>query len=127
MQSHDDEGPWGSHEFLDELRLEYGRAIAEKLDLSPHAVLRHAVANLDRWLVAAEFDPEEIALRREWRELLEVADIARIREILVDPSEEGKRLRQSSPFSGLLSSADRDAITEKCEERSGHRDGAARR
>jgi hypothetical protein len=33
--------------------------------------------------------------------------------LLVDPSDEGKRLRQSTPFAGILSKAEREAITRK--------------
>jgi hypothetical protein len=33
--------------------------------------------------------------------------------LLVDPSQEGMRLRQSTPFAGMLGKAEREAMTRK--------------
>lgn len=43
---------------------------------------------------------------REWMELLQ-RPWPTIRAILLDPSEEGRRLRQSDPFCGILSPRER--------------------
>jgi hypothetical protein len=46
---------------------------------------------------------------REWLDLI----VKEVLSLLVDPSEEGNRLRQSTPFAGILSKAEREAITRK--------------
>jgi len=48
---------------------------------------------------------------REWLDLIEQHIFKEVLSLLVDPSEEGNRLRQSTPFAGILSKAEREAIT----------------
>ena len=43
----------------------------------------------------------------EWQEILGEADVDRLIEILTDTSDEGQRLRSSSPFVGVLSPEER--------------------
>ena len=50
---------------------------------------------------------------REWLDLIEQHIFKEVLSLLVDPSEEGNRLRQSTPFAGILSKAEREAITRK--------------
>lgn len=50
---------------------------------------------------------------REWLDLIEQHIFNEVLSLLVDPSEEGNRLRQSTPFAGILSKAEREAITRK--------------
>ncbi len=84
--------------------------VAEKLRLNPTEVLQIARQNLDRWLKT-----ENSALR-EWQEILETHSPEEIIKIITQDTDEGQRLRSSSPFVGVLSDAERDKIWSECAE-----------
>jgi hypothetical protein len=107
--------PLGSHAFLDEFALAYHRAVAERLRAEPEAVLERACQNLHRWAEGDAFGPGERSSLEEWREILGEADVERL--IMTDISEEGQRLRSSSPFVGALSPEERLEILAACEQR----------
>ena len=50
---------------------------------------------------------------REWLDVIEQHSLEEVLSILVDPSEEGTRLRQATPFAGILSRTEREAIARK--------------
>jgi hypothetical protein len=102
--------PW-SHPWHDQLGLLYHRAIAEKIRRQP-ALLQTAKDNLRRWL-AAEPGATPSEARREWQLILDSGDVAEIIRVMTDPSEEGHRRRQSTPFAGLLSPEERRAIRDQ--------------
>jgi hypothetical protein len=94
-----------SHQEIDARSLALAQAIVAKIDSDPRRTgLLRARANCDRWL-ARERRPAiaewRAILHREWDE---------VRQVLLDPSEEGTRLRQSNPFTGVLTSHERDVI-----------------
>jgi len=99
--------PLGSHAFLDEFALAYHRAVAERLRAEPEAVLERALQNLDRWAEGDAFGAGERTSLEEWRGILGEADVDRLIEIMTDTSDEGQRLRSSSPFVGALSPEER--------------------
>ncbi len=109
--------PLGSHAFLDEFALAYHRAVAERLRAEPVAVLEHARRNLERWAEGDTFAVGEKASLEEWRGILDEADVDRLIEIITEASEEGQRLRSSSPFVGTLSPEERLEILAACEQR----------
>lgn len=109
--------PLGSHAFLDEFTLAYHRAVAERLRAEPEAVLEHARQKLNRWTDGDAFGAGERASLEEWREILGEADMDHLIEIITDSSEEGERLRSSSPFVGALSPQERLEILDACEQR----------
>ena len=109
--------PLGSHAFLDEFALAYHRAVAERLRAEPEAVLERARRNLHRWAEGDAFGPGERASLEEWRLILGEADVDRLIEIMTDTSDEGQRLRSSSPFVGALSPEERLEILAACEQR----------
>lgn len=109
--------PLGSHAFLDEFALTYHRAVAERLRAEPEAVLERARQNLNRWMEDDRFGPGERTSLEEWREILGEADVDHLIEIITDTSEEGQRLRSSSPFVGALSPEERLEILAGCEQR----------
>jgi hypothetical protein len=84
------------HHKIDLRSLALARAVSEKIDRDP------TILNRVREWTAAQDAPAyiewESILRNSWPE---------IRNALLDPSEEGKRLRQSSPFVGVLSPQER--------------------
>ena len=91
-----------THEQIDQRSLALARAVVEAIDKDPsRAGLERARSTCRRWLLqspspaAAEWSR---TLEREWEAIL---------PLLLDPGEEGRRLRQSSPFRGILSSRER--------------------
>lgn len=109
--------PLGSHAFLDEFALAYHRAVAERLRADPEAVLERARQTLNRWTEGDAFGAGEQASLEEWREILGEADVDRLVEIIIDTSDDGQRLRSSSPFVGALSPEERLEILATCEQR----------
>jgi hypothetical protein len=109
--------PLGSHAFLDEFALAYHHAVAERLRAEPEAVLERARQNLNRWMEGDAFGAGERASLEEWRRILGEADVERLIEIMTDSSDEGQRLRSSSPFVGALSPEERLEILAACEQR----------
>ena len=82
-------------------------AVVEKIDANPSLVTT-GHRNLERW--RARRDGTLNRCDQEWVALLAKLDWSEIRTILLDPSEEGTRLRKSHPFVGILSDAEREAI-----------------
>lgn len=109
--------PLGTHAFLDEFALAYHRAVADRLRGEPAAVLTHARRNLDRWMEGGAFGPGDLASLEEWRRILDEADVGQLIEIIIDTSDEGQRLRSSSPLIGVLSPEERLEILAACEQR----------
>jgi hypothetical protein len=109
--------PLGSHAFLDEFALAYHRVVAERLRTEPEAVLERARRNLNRWTEGDSFDAGEQASLEEWRVILGEADVDQLIEIITETSDEGQRLRSSSPFVGSLSPEERLEILAACEQR----------
>ena len=82
------------HALLDRRSLMMHRLIAERLRANP-ALLETARANMARW------NCPERGWWREWTAILE-QPLDEILTILERDDEEGCRLRQSSPFAGIL-------------------------
>lgn len=109
--------PLGTHQFLDEFALAYHRAVAERLRSEGAAVIDHARRNLDRWASGGQPGPGGAWALEEWRKILDVSDLDKLIEIITDTSDEGQRLRSSSPFAGTLSPEKRLEILAACEQR----------
>lgn len=109
--------PLETHQFLDDFALAYHRAVAERLRVEPKAVLSHARQNLNRWLEGDAFGPGERQSVEEWQKLLDRSDVGRLIQIITDSSDEGQRLRSSSPFVGVLTPEERLEILAACEQR----------
>ena len=87
-----------THQQIDMRSLAMAQAIADLIDRDPERRgLVHARTTCERWLREYGADPnvEEwvTILARPWDE---------VRGVLLDTSEEGVRLRQNSPFAGVL-------------------------
>ena len=106
------------HARLDERSLALHRLVAQKLIADP-TLLGLARANVARWK-AANAAPS-FALS-EWEQILG-QPIVEITALLVDRSEHATRLRQSSPFAGILTDAERKAIYESYAARTHHQGG----
>ena len=98
--------PWANpHDRLDEIRRQTHMAIAERIDADP-ALLEVPRANIRRWTRHMGRMPAAYA---EWLETLD-RPWPEIRHILVSPDENSVRMRQSTPFSGILTQRERLAI-----------------
>ena len=89
-----------SHELTDEISLELGRRVAARLRQQPE-LLRFGRDNLDRWTRLNANAPSLLRCYAEWREILK-RPLEEICDLLSSDSEEARRLRQNSPFAGVL-------------------------
>jgi hypothetical protein len=90
-----------SHELIDDLSLELGLRTAARLRQQPQ-LLQLAHDNLARWSQQNADAPALLRCYAEWRELLDLP-LEKICALLTSESEESQRLRQNSPFAGILS------------------------
>jgi hypothetical protein len=98
-----------SHQWIDERSLALHEAVAARLEAQPQ-LLEVARGNLKRWLAA-----RPAAALREWQRLLDSLPLPQLLQLLRSPEEAAVRLRQSSPFAGILSPAERQAILARYE------------
>jgi hypothetical protein len=93
-----------THKSIDAISLEMGRRIASRLLEQPE-LLRVAHENLDRW---SRLNAEAASLLRcyaEWPEILS-RPLDEVCNLLSSNTEESQRLRQNSPFAGILSASE---------------------
>jgi len=106
---------YSDHSRLDERSRAMHRLIAAKVETNP-ALLDKARENLRRWQ-GSEGSPK-LALA-EWEQILS-GPISKVTQFLTEQSERATRLRQSSPFAGILTEAERRAIYESYSTRTYH-------
>ncbi len=82
------------------------RLIADRL-LQDSSILAKARKTLERWLERVDSSSRPALL--EWREILGNSP-AQVREVLTGEDERCMRLRQSSPFCGILTARERTEI-----------------
>jgi hypothetical protein len=96
------------HRLLEARSLAMHAVIAQKIEREPK-LLDVPRNNLKRWNV--RWENEAPAWYDQWCEIMD-RSWPEIAAIITEPSEEGARLRQSSPFAGVLSAAERRRIYE---------------
>ena len=106
----------GSHQFLDRLALAYHYAIAARLIVAPEEVLDIARDNLRRWLKIHAGSSTSYALE-EWQHLLDTRTVPELIAIITEDFDEGQRLRQSTPFVGVLPESEREELYTLCEKK----------
>jgi hypothetical protein len=89
------------HELTDEISLAIGRRVAARLARQPE-LLRIARENLDRWAGLNGDAPSLLRCYAEWRDILD-RPLEEVCGLLRSDSEAARRLRQNSPFAGVLS------------------------
>lgn len=94
------------HRLIDERSLAVDRLTAEKISAHPELVDR-ARATLARWLQTCS--PRVRPVLLEWQSVLD-GPREELLALLVATDERATRLRQSSPFAGILSAEERAAI-----------------
>lgn len=94
-----------THETIDKRGLALARDIVAKIDKDPERQgLKRAQTLCDKWL-----RDTQIQAYAEWKQILS-GNWSTIRAVLLDESEYGQRLRQNSPFCGVLTSEERHHI-----------------
>ena len=87
------------------------RVVAHRLITNPQ-LMKKAESNLDNWL---SVNPDEPAWL-EWKQILANESVENIIKIITADTDEGQRMRSSSPFAGLLTKQERRMIIEECEK-----------
>lgn len=100
-----------SHQWIDQRSLALHSAVASKLEARPE-LLEVAKQNLRRWL-----STRPVAALLEWQDVLDRAPLSDVIGILRSASADAARLRQSSPFPGVLSPTERRSILDEYESR----------
>ncbi len=103
-----------SHDWIDARSLALDMRIADQLAAQP-SLLDRARATLRRWI--AQRGPDVPAVLREWDHILNHSSPAALLELLRRDDPRARRLRQSSPFCGILTPAERLAIFKEYETR----------
>lgn len=98
--------PMKDHRLVDERSLAFDRLVARKLRTNPD-LIRKAQANLQGWLATCSAGVRPVLL--EWQRLLEEPTEALFAH-LEATDERAARLRQSSPFCGIITAEERNRI-----------------
>lgn len=103
------------HEVIDERSLELHQVIARELRADP-AKLERVVAWMERFLNDPDYSIHSKDALLQWREIIQQG-LPQVLTALADDSEEGRRMRQSSPFAVLMPQDERAQIFAKYEAR----------
>ena len=98
--------PMNPHQAIDARSLDMDRLIAQRLRENP-AVLDKARSVLAKWMTSCDASVRPVF--EEWRAILD-GPISGVFAVLEGVDERSMRLRQSSPFCGILTPAERTAI-----------------
>lgn len=104
------------HELVDERSRELHMLIASKLRREP-ALLGQVREQLKEWIVAAKRSPRRRLALQEWKDLLDQQPLSRVLLLLESEDEKACRMRQSSPFTALLTERERARIFQKYDAR----------
>lgn len=95
------------HPEIDRRILERHKLTVAKIDADP-SLIEIAVENLKRWMALQPGRPKLCNV--EWMEIIETKPWSEIRKMLLEESDEGQRLRSSSPFAGILTEQERSSV-----------------
>lgn len=93
-----------THAFQDTVSFEIARRVVERLRASPDLLVL-ARNNLDRWSRLNANTPSLLRCYAEWQAILD-RPLEEVCAVLCSETREGQRLRQNSPFAGVLSPAE---------------------
>ena len=96
------------HPHIDARSLDMARIVVERIDADP-GLFNVAHENLERW---RRLHGTLSRANEEWKQLLE-RPWCEIREILLEESDEGQRLRSTHPFRGIVTEEERLAIIKR--------------
>jgi hypothetical protein len=95
------------HDWIDERSRTLAMRVAECARRDP-TVFDRALDRVRRR--RQEIGADRVAALEEWERILTSTPHSAILQVLTEDSEHGRRLRQSSPFVGILAREERDAI-----------------
>ena len=101
------------HEVIDERSLELHQVIARELRADP-SKLELVVAWIEKFLADPDYSIHSKDALTEWLDLIRQG-LPRVLEALADDSEEGQRMRQSSPFAVIMPQDERRQILARYE------------
>ncbi len=101
-----------SHEWIDARSLAMCRLIAEKIRREPE-LFQKVLATLHRWKKIKKPIPRALL---EWENIIDHNSVEHVLEILLQNNDEGQRLRQSDPFVGIMTEAERLQILAEYEK-----------
>jgi hypothetical protein len=93
-----------NHSETDQVSLELARRVAKLIRRQPE-VIDFAYANLVRWSQQNSSAPSLLRCYAEWQQILS-RPVEEICTLLCSESDNAQRLRQNSPFAGVLSPAE---------------------
>lgn len=99
------------HRKLEERSLALHRDIAQRIRKNPH-LLTEVRDRLSKDICSGRFSVSLTDAMQEWLDVLKSGSIEQVVELLVDDSENARRLRQSTPFAGILTREERRRILE---------------
>src|ERR1041384_6664446 len=85
------------------------RAVAEKIRAHP-ALLAVAQQNVERWIAEEQKHGSVSRGLLEWQRILSTLSVDQILELLCAENEASDRLRHATPFCGILTEPEREAI-----------------
>jgi len=95
------------HDWIDERSLALHAAIAEKIRRDPK-LLEIARRNLGRWMENA--GAAALPVLQSWKTKIETWPLEKLLGFITEESERANQLRQSSPFTGILTPQERNEI-----------------
>jgi hypothetical protein len=109
------ESIYNDHHRIDERSLALHELVAQKIQAAPE-LLDKVRENLRRWQRTRQNPSPALT---EWEKIID-SSVGDVLAALVDRSEKATRLRQSSPFCGILSETERRTIYESYSTRTYH-------
>ena len=109
-----DENMAARHRKLEERSLALHREIAQRIRRNPD-LLTKVHERLSKDIHSGRFSISLTDAMQEWLEILKSNSVEQVLELLVDDSQNARRLRQSTPFAGILTQEERRRILEKHE------------
>jgi hypothetical protein len=104
--------PLSDHIRIEERSIALHRAVAERIRENPK-LMEEATNNLHQHLQQSFSEGRKpVSSLLEWQELLENQSLDQVLEFMVSDSEKARRLRQSSPFAGIITLQERWRIYE---------------
>jgi len=100
------------HRRLEEQSLALHREIARMVRQNPE-LLTGVRERLSKDIDSGRFSISLTDAMQEWLDLLNTSSLELILELLVDQGENARRLRQSTPFAGILTQEERRRILEE--------------
>ena len=94
------------HAKLEARSLALHREIARRVRQNPE-LLAGVRERLGNDIKGGRFSVSVTDAMQEWLDLLNASPLEQILELLVDPGENARRLRQSTPFAGILTQEER--------------------